>query len=69
MTLQSIDLVIGTVYDIELLCTTPGPDDEEGWFRGYWTGEVDWIGKRTFQPINGQPLYLFDKDIVSINNI
>ena len=54
------------VYDIKFLCTTPGPDVEEVAFTGYWTGETDTWGKRTFQPINGKTLYLFDRELVYV---
>jgi hypothetical protein len=62
-------LKAGVVYEIEFRCTTPGPEVEEGGFTGYWTGETDTWGKRTFQPINGQPYYLFDRELVSVEAV
>jgi len=59
-----------TIYDIEFRCTTPGPDVEEGSFRGYWTGEIDTWGKKIFRPIDGRgPFYLFDKEIVYVEGV
>ena len=73
MSLQSLGLVAGMVYDIEIHFKGLGPEgdgEEQGSFRGYWTGEIDTWGKKTFQPVNGSaPYYLLDREIVSIQNI
>lgn len=55
----------GKVYEIAFSCDTPGPDIEEGLFRGIWTGERDTWGKLTFHDIDApdEPLYLFEREI------
>jgi hypothetical protein len=45
-------------------CRDFGYGVEEGEVTGFWTGEVDTWGKRTFQPDNGKPLYLFADEVV-----
>lgn len=62
-------LTAGVVYDIDYRCTTPGPDVEEGSFRGYWTGEIDTWGKYTINAIKGAPYYLFANELVSVSRV
>ena len=62
-------------------CRDIGYGVESGSFEGYWTGEVDTWGKRTFHVIehfldpdgvDGEPadvLYLFPDEIVSVEGI
>jgi hypothetical protein len=38
-------------------------DHEDGSSEGYFTGEVDTWGKRTFQPLHGPTLYLFPDEL------
>jgi hypothetical protein len=60
----------GVVYEIEFSCSTPGPEVEEGVFRGFWTGEIDTWGKLTVNPINQErPVYLFPGEFVSMRRV
>ncbi len=53
------------VLDVWYRCRDIGHGVEEGTFEGFWTGEIDAWGKRTFRPVDGSgPLYLFSDEIV-----
>ena len=60
----------GVVYEIEFTCSTPGPEVEEGVFRGFWTGEIDGWGKLTLHSINQErPVYLFPGELISMRRL
>jgi hypothetical protein len=60
----------GQVCDISFECDTPGPETEYGDITAYWTGEIDYVGKYTLQPVDGgKPYYLFPREIVSVEPI
>lgn len=54
---------------IHFKCRDIGYGIEEGERYGRWTGERDIRGKRTFQPMQGKTLYLFDDEIVGEKRI
>jgi hypothetical protein len=54
------DMEPNTVQDFSYRARDIGYGVEEGSLEGFWTGEVDWIGKLTIRDANGGPtLYLF----------
>lgn len=60
----------GRVYEIEYLCTTPGPGEESGVILAYWDGYVHHTGSLKIIPVNGNDeYYLFPSEFVSVEPV
>jgi hypothetical protein len=61
---DSLSLTAGVVYDVHFVSRDLGYGEEDGQFRGYWTGEIDTWGKHTFRPVGTGPIrYLFRDEL------
>ena len=48
-------------------CRDIGYGVESGIIEGFWTGEIDYVGKRTIRLVDGGPtLYLFPDEIIVV---
>jgi hypothetical protein len=63
-------LIKNQVIEITYECRDIGYGVESGTIRGFWTGEVDYMGKYTIKPINGGlNHYFFEDEFVDIEDV